>query len=86
MEGEHNYLAQRHTIDYLRGGELLYNTLGVRHSFEEWEKSGHVGLAENAQAKAEHILAEHLVTPLEKSQERELEKIFQAAADDLVKR
>lgn len=84
MEGEHNYLAQRHTIDYLRGGELLYNTLGVRHSFEAWEKSGRVGLAENAQAKAEIILAEHLVTPLEKSQERELEKIFQAAADELI--
>lgn len=84
MEGEHNYLAQRHTIDYLRGGELLYNTLGVRHSFEAWEKSGRVGLAENAQAKAEIILAEHIVPPLEESQERELEKIFQAAADELI--
>jgi len=86
MEGEHNYLAQRHTIDYLRGGELLYNTLGVRHSFEEWEKSGRVGLAEKAQAKAELILAEHIVPPLDENQNRELEKIIQNAGDDLVKR
>ncbi len=85
MEGEHNYLAQRHTINYLRGGELLSNTLGVRHSFEEWEKSGRVGLAENAQAKAELILAEHMVPPLEESQERELEKIIQKAEDNLVR-
>ncbi|MGB2962388.1 MAG: trimethylamine methyltransferase family protein [Anaerolineales bacterium] len=85
MEGDHNYLAQRHTINYLKGGELLHHTLGVRHSFEEWEKSGRVGLAENAQAKAELILAEHRVPPLEDSQERELEKIIQKAEDNLVK-
>ena len=86
MNGQHNYLTQRHTINYLKGGELLHNTLGVRHSFEEWEKSGRVGLAEKAQAKAEFILAEHLVPPLEESQERELEKIIQKAEDNLVKK
>jgi trimethylamine:corrinoid methyltransferase-like protein len=58
----------------------------VRHSFEEWEKSGRTGLAENAQAKAELILAEHMVPPLEDSQERELEKIIQKAEDNLVKK
>jgi len=84
MEGQHNFLAQRHTINYLHGGELLYNTLGVRHSFNEWEKSGRAGLAENAQAKAEIILKEHMVPPLEESQERELEKIIQKAEDNLV--
>lgn len=86
MEREHNYLTQRHTIDYLKGGELLYNTLGVRHSFEAWEKSGRVGLAENAQSKAEIILAEHIVPPLEEYQNRELDKILHKAGDDLEKR
>jgi trimethylamine--corrinoid protein Co-methyltransferase len=84
MEGQHNFLAQRHTINYLHGGELLYNTLGVRHSFNAWEKSDRAGLAENAQAKAEIILKEHMVPPLEESQERELEKIIQKAEDNLV--
>ena len=86
MEGDHNYLTQRHTINYLKGGELLHNTLGVRHSFEEWEKSGRAGLADNAQAKAQRILEEHQVPPLDVSQERELEKIIQKAEDNLVKR
>ncbi len=86
MDNQHNFMAQRHTIKYLRGGELLHETLGVRRSFDDWEKSGRLGLAENAQAKAERILAEHQVPPLEDAQERELEKIFQAAEIELVKR
>ena len=86
MDGDHNFLAQRHTINYLKGGELLHNTLGIRHSFEEWEKTNRAGLAENAQTKAELILAEHMVPPLEESQERELEKIIQKAEDNLVNR
>jgi len=85
MQGEHNFLTQRHTVDYLKGGELLLHTLGVRNSFEEWEKSGRVGLAEHAQAEADRILAEHVVPPLDEAQERELDAIFQAAADDLIK-
>jgi trimethylamine--corrinoid protein Co-methyltransferase len=83
MEGEGNYLTQRHTINYLRGGELFHDTLGVRHTFEEWKKSDRKGLAENAQAKADLILSEHTVPPLEDSQERELEKIIQKAEDIL---
>jgi len=85
MNGQHNFLAQRHTINYLKGGELLHNILGVRHSFEEWEKSGRIGLAENAHAKAERTLEEHMVPPLEEYQEKELEIIIQKAEDKLVK-
>jgi len=44
-----------------------------------------VGLAEHAQAEADRILAEHVVPPLDEAQERELDAIFQAAADDLIK-
>jgi trimethylamine--corrinoid protein Co-methyltransferase len=84
MEEQHNYLPLRHTVNYLKGGELLHNLLGVRHSYEAWDKSGRLGLAENAQAKAELILAEHQVTPLEESQEIELEKIIRTAAEGLV--
>ncbi len=86
MDNQHNFMAQRHTIKYLRGGELHHETLGVRRSFEEWEKSGRLGLAENAQAKADLILAEHLVAPLEQGQERELERIMQAAISELAKK
>ncbi|MFH1636731.1 MAG: trimethylamine methyltransferase family protein [Chloroflexota bacterium] len=85
MDGQRNFITQRHTIKYLRGGELFHNTLGVRRSFEDWERSGRVGLAENAQAEAERILAEHEVPPLEDSQEKELDNIMNAAERELVK-
>jgi trimethylamine--corrinoid protein Co-methyltransferase len=85
MNAQHNFMTQRHTIQYLRGGELFHNTLGVRRSFADWEKSGRVGLAENAQAKAERILVEHEVPALTDAQEKELEIIMQAAHRELVK-
>jgi trimethylamine:corrinoid methyltransferase-like protein len=56
----------------------------VRHSFDEWEKSGREGLAEKAQAKAESILAEHEVPPLEEYQNRELDKIIQISGVDSI--
>ena len=85
MEGEHNYLTQRHTINYLQAGELLHDTLGIRQSYDVWEKSGRTSLAGKAQARAELILSEHTVPPLEEYQNRELDKIIQMAGDDLVK-
>lgn len=84
MNNQQNFMAQRHTLQYLRGGELLHDLLGVRRSFDDWVTSGRVGLAENAQSKAEKILAEHKVPPLEPTQEKELDKIFEAAKVELV--
>ena len=85
MNGQRNFITQRHTVKYLRGGELFHNTLGVRQSFEEWDSSGRVGLAENAQAEVKRILKEHEVPPLDNLQEQELEKIMNAAERELVK-
>jgi len=85
MNGSHNFIAERHSINYLRSGEILFAQLCERRMFPEWDRTGRKGLAENAQAEAERILAEHQVPPLEDAQERELEKIMQAAAGDLAK-
>jgi len=84
MNGSRNFIAERQTINYLRSGEILFAQLGERRTFAEWDRAGRRGLAKNAQATAERILAEHQVPPLEDAQERELEKIMQAAADQLV--
>jgi trimethylamine:corrinoid methyltransferase-like protein len=40
-------------------------------------------MAERAQAEAERLLAEHQVPPLAAEQERALEEIMQAAAQEL---
>lgn len=84
MDGQRNFMAQPHTVKYLRAGEILYKTLGVRRTFDDWYRKGKIGLAENAQMEAERILKEHLVPALAESQENELENIMQAAENELV--
>jgi trimethylamine--corrinoid protein Co-methyltransferase len=85
MNGSHNYIAERHSVKYLRSGEILFPELGERRTFAEWDRTGRNGLAENAQAEAERLLAEHQVPPLEDTQESELDKIMQSAAEELIK-
>lgn len=82
MNGSRNFLAEQHSIKYLRDGEIMFPQLGERRTFAEWDRAGRKGLAENAQAEAERILAEHEVPPLEDTQENELEKIMQAATNE----
>jgi len=82
MGGSRNFLDQRHTVRYLRAGEVLYTRLAERRSWQEWDGTGRDGLAERAQAKAEWLLGEHEVPPLSGEQERELDAIMQAAASE----
>lgn len=82
MGGSRNFLDQRHTVRYLRAGEVLYTRLAERRSWQEWDGTGRDGLAERAQAKAEWLLGEHEVPPLSDEQERELDAIMQAAASE----
>jgi len=84
MDTSHNFLTHKHSRKYLRSGEVLLSHLSDRRPFVEWDRSGRQGLAENAQAEAERILSEHEVPPLEKTQERELDAIMQAARRELV--
>jgi trimethylamine--corrinoid protein Co-methyltransferase len=85
MDDQRNFMAQRHIVRYLRSGEILHNTLGIRRPFEEWKREGRDGLAENAQIEAERLLREHEVPPLTNDQEIELDSIMQAAENELVR-
>jgi len=84
MKGPRNYLGERHTINYLRGGEIIGSKLGERRSFEEWADSGRTSMVEKAQAEVERILAEHEVPPLSGDQEKKLDEILLAAQKELV--
>jgi len=79
MSTTHNFLGQRHTMRYLRGGEVLLTTLAERGSWETWEKNERTGMAERAQAEALHILQNHQVEPLRIDQEQELDEILREA-------
>ncbi len=83
MNGTHNFMGQKHTVRYLRGGEVLLTELAERRPWEVWEREGNEGMSERAQAKAEHLLATHEVPPLSLEQEGELDIILEAAKKEL---
>ena len=84
MEGERNYLTQLHTVNYLRAGEIYLDKLVENRTYQEWLDAGKPDLAEKAHAKAEQILKEHIVPPLDEYQNKELDKIIQKAEDELI--
>jgi trimethylamine--corrinoid protein Co-methyltransferase len=80
MDGSRNFVGEHHTVSYLRAGEILISRLPERRSWQEWDQTGREGLVERAQSQAELILSTHQVLPLLEDQERELDKILQAAS------
>ena len=80
MDGSRNFLAETHTVRHLRAGEVLPTQLAERRDWHAWDQSGRDDMAGRAQARAERLLAAHDVPPLSSEQERELDKIMQAAA------
>lgn len=85
MNGSHNFLGQKHTMKYLKNGEVFVSKLAERGSWETWENGGRQGLAEQAQAESERILREHQVEPLSDIQEKALDEIMSAAQKELIK-
>jgi len=86
MNGTRNFLGQKHTMKYLRGGELALTKLAERNSWDTWEeKLERKGMADHAVDEAERILREHAVPPLEPQQEKELDRILAAAAQATAK-
>jgi len=85
MNGSRNFLGQKHTMKYLKSGEVLLTKLAERGTWENWETEGRKGFLERTNAEAERILREHTVPPLEANQEKELDKIMQAAEKEMVK-
>ena len=83
MRSSHNFLGQKHTMRYLRGGEVLLTSLAERGSWETWEANGRMGMAERAQSEAIISCKTHQVPPLSADQERELDEILHEADQKL---
>jgi trimethylamine--corrinoid protein Co-methyltransferase len=83
MGSTRNYLSQKHTMRWLRSGEINLTKLAERGSWESWVDTGRAGMLERAQAEAERILREHIVPPLDFVQERELDRLLNAAEREL---
>jgi trimethylamine--corrinoid protein Co-methyltransferase len=85
MNSDHNFLSQKHTLKYLKNGEVFLSRLAERGNWETWERGGRQGLAERAQAESERILREYQVEPLSDTQEKALDELMSAAERELVK-
>jgi trimethylamine--corrinoid protein Co-methyltransferase len=85
MRSSHNFLGQKHTMRYLRGGEVLLTSLAERGTWETWEANGHIGMAERAQSQVSQILQHHQVPPLSQAQDQELDEILHEADRKLKK-
>jgi trimethylamine--corrinoid protein Co-methyltransferase len=87
MNGTRNFLGQKHTMKHLRAGEVALTKLAERNSWDTWEgKFERKQMADHATDEAERILREHVVTPLEPEQEKELDRILMAAEKEFVKK
>ena len=85
MSGNRNFLAERHTVRYLRAGEISISKLAERSPWEAWDKGGRRSMLERAQAEADKLLGLSQVPPLEQTQNQELDRIMEAAAKQLVR-
>jgi len=71
-----NFLAEKHTVRYLRRGEVLQPRLAGRENWAEWEAAGRRGLLERAEEKALELLASHEAPPLSEEQQAALREVI----------
>jgi len=74
-----HFLADPHTMQHLRGGELIGTEIFDRDRRDTWEQKGRKSLEQKARDKAASILERHEVEPLPDAVARELESIVSRA-------
>ena len=79
-----NYLAQMHTMDYFRKGEIRVSPLMDKRTSERVRKEGFRPLQVVAKDVVKKILKEHEVTPLERDTEQEVTRIVKEAEKELL--
>jgi len=81
-----NYLAQPHTMKYLRLGELRISPLYDKRTGERGHKEGVRQLQVVAKEHVKKILKEHQPLPLDKDVDRELTRIVKEAEKKLLRK
>ena len=77
MDGARNFLGQKHTVKFMRRGEVLQTRLAKREGWAEWESSGRKSIVERAAERAEELLASHPVPPITEKQHAALQEVIQ---------
>ena len=78
LNGPGNFLAEAHTVRYLRGGEMTITELADRSSWSEWEVAGRPTIVGRAETKVADLLADDHKTrePLSDQQQAEMESVI----------
>jgi trimethylamine--corrinoid protein Co-methyltransferase len=77
MDGARNFMGQKHTVKFMRRGEVLQTRLAKREGWAGWESSGRRGVVERAAERAEELLAGHSVPPISEKQHAALQELIQ---------
>ncbi|MCL5770935.1 MAG: trimethylamine methyltransferase family protein [Actinobacteria bacterium] len=75
-----NFLAERHTVEFMRK-EIVLPELASREKSDEWEKAGSKRIENRAKTKVIEILESHTPLPLSEEVDKELESFVKSAID-----
>jgi trimethylamine--corrinoid protein Co-methyltransferase len=76
MEGARNFLGQKHTVKFMRQGEVLQTRLARREGWAEWENSGRQGVVDRAAERAAELIATHQAPPLSDLQHAAMQEVI----------
>lgn len=76
MDGARNFLGQKHTVKFMRQGEVLQTRLAKREGWAEWESSGRQGVVERAAERAAELLTTHQSPPLSEQQHAAMQQVI----------
>jgi trimethylamine--corrinoid protein Co-methyltransferase len=76
-----HFLAERSTVERIRGTRWYTSDFGVHDSYESWVAAGQPRLLESARQQVDQILASHEPLPLSEEVERELARIQKRAEE-----
>jgi len=79
LDGPGNFLAERETIQTLRGGEIFIPELAERRAGRIEDRQV---MVKNAQQKADRLLKDHQPEPLDRAQDKELDALLGGAQKD----
>ena len=80
-----NFLAQRHTMKYLREGEMRNSPLWDKRTMDRARSEGLRPIQEVARERAERILREHVPTPLDRDVRADLARVVEEGSKSLLR-
>ena len=79
-----NYLTHPHTLRHFRQEQWFPSDLWTRQTYEAWEAGGAKTITDRAIAKVDYILGHHRPEPIDPLLAQEIDRIVEAAKEELL--